>query len=90
MANVITIPQYDIWMNPALSETIFDMTGPYGVKSTLDIEENNDTVFLFHDMRLNLVDQSGGGSFSRAFSAETVLLHVKRSRGNLPVNVPDT
>ena len=77
-------------MNPALSETIFDMTGPYGVKSTLDIEENNDTVFLFHDMRLNLVDQSGGGSFGRAFSAETVLLYVKRSRGNLPVNVPDT
>ena len=41
-------------------------------------------------MRLNLVDQSGGGSLSGAFSAETVLLYVKRGRGNLPVNVPDT
>ena len=66
------------------------MTGPYGVKSTLDIKEHNDTVFLFHDMRFNLVDQSGGGSFSGTFSAETVLLFVERSRGNLPVDVPDT
>ena len=90
MANVITVPQYDVGMNPPLSETIFNMTGPYGVESALDIKEHNDTVFLLHDMRFNLVDQGRGGSFSRTFSAETVLLYMKRGRGDLPVNMPDT
>ena len=90
MADIITVPHHNVWMNSALSETIFNMTRPYGVKSTLNIKEHNDTVFLFHDMRFNLVDQGGGGSLSRTFGAEAVLLFVERSRGNLPVDMPDT
>ena len=77
-------------MNSALSETIFNMARSYGVKGTFDIKEHNDTVFLFHDVRFNLIDQSGGGSLGRTFSAEAVLLFVERSRRNLPVDMPDT
>ena len=90
MANVVTVPQYDIGMNPTLSETIFNMARSYGVESTLDIKEHDDTVLLLHNMGFNLVDQSRSGSFSRPFSAETMLLYVKRGRGNLPINMPDT